>query len=225
MGLLRDEIALDLFHGVDPFLGFSPSSELIDQQGWASSHPYLAEAIRQVPDRSVVVEIGVWKGGSVITMGKELKRLGRDQAIIAVDTWLGSHEHWVDPELFRSLRTHMGRPSLQSTFMANIANNRLEDWVVPLPLDSVNASRVVAEMEAKISLLHVDAGHDYVSVSADLAAWYPLLQPGGVLLCDDYYDGGVWPEVRRAVDAFVSNNGLSIRQYGDGKCWIEKPIH
>ena len=41
----------------------------------------------------IVVEVGVFKGVSVMFMGRRIRELGLDCAIIAIDTWLGSAEH------------------------------------------------------------------------------------------------------------------------------------
>jgi hypothetical protein len=38
----------------------------------------------------------------------------------------------------------------------------------------------------KISVLHIDANHDYEAVRADYQAWRPYLAPGGWVLFDDY---------------------------------------
>ena len=52
--LLTDEIAHDL-------------------QGWNSQHIYLSDAITALRP-AVIVEIGVWKGGSTVFMANELKK-------------------------------------------------------------------------------------------------------------------------------------------------------
>jgi predicted O-methyltransferase YrrM len=40
--------------------------------------------------RPSIVEIGVWKGSSVITLASKMKELNLDGVVIAVDTWLGA---------------------------------------------------------------------------------------------------------------------------------------
>jgi cephalosporin hydroxylase len=47
---------------------------------------------------SIVVEIGVWKGSSVITLASKMKELNLDGVVIAVDTWLGAWDHWTNEE-------------------------------------------------------------------------------------------------------------------------------
>jgi len=77
-------------------------------------------------------------------------------------------------------------------------------------------------------VLHIDAGHDYLSVMADLKAWWPQLNPGGVLIGDDYFKKpiigqGKWPEVRQAFDEFLAATPHTKFESGDGKCYVGKP--
>ena len=70
----------------------------------------------------------------------------------------------------------------------------------------------------------VDAGHGYASVRADLAAWWPLAWPGGVLVGDDYAaDRSIWPEVAEAFDAFFADVAHAGFESGGSKCLVRKP--
>lgn len=214
----RHELVQKLWNGLDPF-GRDPDPTAVDFQGWASDHRYLREAIRERKPR-VVVEVGVWKGGSVLTMADEVRTLHIDAAIIAVDTWLGSCEHWVTWSWFESLRMGGGYPALYHTFASNVLERRLQDFVVPLPLDSVNASALLRHHKVGIDVLHIDAGHDFHSVMNDLRVWWQLLNEGGILIGDDYHPwGDTWPEVRQAFHAFFGSD--EIENVG-GKCRIRK---
>ena len=216
----RREVLQKLWFGRDPFDERSAFNGRVDFQGWASDHIYLSRAVQECSPR-IVVEVGVWKGGSVLTMAEEARRLGLDTCIIAVDTWLGASEHWMDRQWFESLRIEAGYPTLYRTFMANIIDRDLCDYVVPLPLDSLNAAAVLAHNAIGADVIHIDGGHDYDSVTADLKVWWPKLREGGVLLGDDYHPEGVevWPEVRKAFHAFFD---VSALQNTGGKCFVEK---
>lgn len=73
----------------------------------------------------VVIEIGVWKGASSITMARRLQELGMDGAVIAVDTWLGAWDHWIKPEWKEELCLFNGYPHLFEKFQANVV---MRDW-------------------------------------------------------------------------------------------------
>ena len=218
MTAARDEIIRSIWGGLEPFAGAADPGR-VDMQGWASDNPYLTQAIDEVRPH-VVVEIGVWKGGSVMTMARRIRELGLDAAVIAVDTWLGAWDHWLQSEWFGHLAFDGGYPTLYRTFAANIAAAGLTDIVVPLPLDSVNAAHVIKARGVVADVVHIDGGHDFEAVAGDLAQWWPILRPGGILIGDDYHASGeVWPEVRRAFHAFFDTDHL---ENAGGKCIIRK---
>ena len=222
----RERILGELFFGRDPFQDFPPHRFATDLQGWHSDHPYLARAIREARP-TIVVEVGVWKGASVVTMAKEIKQLDLDAVVIAIDTWLGSSEHYLWEKFIPDLDFEFGYPRLYHKFAANICNEGLQNQVVPLPLDSINALQLLKTKGIRPDVLHIDAGHDYHSVMADLKAWWPQLNPKGVLIGDDYFKkplvgNGKWPEVRQAFDEFFANNRPGKFECGDGKCYVGK---
>jgi len=219
---MRKKILDQLFFGRDPLKDFPAHRFPTDLQGWHSQHPYLTRAIAEVKP-TVVVEVGVWKGASVVTMAKEIQRLTLDTAVIAIDTWLGSSEHYLWEKFIPDLDFEFGYPRLYHKFAANICNEGLADIVVPLPLDSINGFQLLKEKGIRPDVLHIDAGHDYMSVMGDLKAWWPQL-----LIGDDYFKSwlgkGKWPEVRQAFDEFFAATPHTKFESGDGKCYVGKPV-
>lgn len=73
--------------------------------------------------------------------------------------------------------------------------------------------------------VYIDAAHDEASVREDLATWWPLVVPGGILAGHDYMPEAVG--VRSAVDAFVAAQGLDLHLTDDltesRSWWIVKP--
>jgi hypothetical protein len=63
----RQVIIDRLWRGNDPCRGFPPHLFEYDLQGWNSQHPYLRECIQSLRPQ-VIVEVGVWKGGSTVFM-------------------------------------------------------------------------------------------------------------------------------------------------------------
>lgn len=202
---LREEIVRRIWNGDDPFASVNAASSSLDLHGWNSQHEFLREAIAKKP--RVVIEVGVWKGASVIFMASLLREMAADGVVIAVDTFLGSWEHWLNPEWRPALEFDAGYPTLFRTFQRNVAAAGVADYVVPLPLDSANAAALLDLTRIAADVIHIDAAHDYGSVLADLRAWWPRLLPGGVLIADDYdEDRQYWPSVTKAVDEFVSSS-------------------
>lgn len=222
----RQRILDQLFFGRDPLRNFPAGNFAVDLQGWHSQHPYLVRAIAETQP-TIVVEVGVWKGASVVTMAREMRRLNLDAVVIAIDTWLGSSEHYLREKFVPDLDFMFGYPRLYHQFAANIVNEGLANQVVPLALDSINAFQLLKARDIRPDVLHIDAGHDYLSVMADLKAWWPQLNAGGVLIGDDYFKSwlgkGKWPEVRQAFDEFLAATPHASFESTDGKCYVKKP--
>jgi predicted O-methyltransferase YrrM len=69
---------------------------------------------------------------------------------------------------------------------------------------SVEAARMFAD--GFFDLVFVDGDHTYAGATADLAAWWPKLRPGGIFCGDDY----LWAEVKQAVDEFAAGGGRTL---------------
>lgn len=223
MTQVRDQLVGQIWRGVDPFIGFPSTIYQVDGQGWNNNHHYLTEAI--TGERLIVIEIGVWKGGSTMAMAGQMRERGVNGAVISVDTWLGSVEHWVEEQWMPHLGLAHGYPSIHRKFMANVLDAGLQDYVVPLPADSINASEIVKHYGIQADVIHIDAGHDYASVMGDLVAWWPVLKPGGLYIGDDYHENGMhWHEVFRAHNEFFAARGITEVEQIGGKCRLRKPI-
>jgi hypothetical protein len=117
MGKARAELLDAIWYGTDPFAGFPEHLYEVDLQGWGQSHPYLSHSIAEIMPRTVV-EVGVWKGASVATFAEKLRELQIDAVVVAIDTWLGSSEHWTTKHWFEDLLFEHGRPALQKKLRA-----------------------------------------------------------------------------------------------------------
>ncbi len=73
-----------------------------------------------------------------------------------------------------------------------------------------------------VGFVYIDANHDLESVRADIAAWWEVLRPGGILAGHDF-DEHHW-EVRLAVTEFATAHDLPIHLTGGGfSWWVDKP--
>jgi predicted O-methyltransferase YrrM len=192
-------------YGHDIWEGFEPDWAEDEVQGWNGTHGSLAH-FPAAGGQTVVIDIGVWKGQSTITMAQSMKRLGIDGAVIAVDTFLGSPEHWEnDAALFQR---HHGYPDLYWTFLSNVARAEVTDYVIPMPQTSTTAARILRGMGITAGIIHVDAAHEYREVLRDAEDYWKILQPGGVMIGDDYSPS--WPGVMRAAQDFSRRVGQKL---------------
>lgn len=191
-----------------------------DLQGWGSHNPIFQKAIEACRPK-IIVEVGTWKGASLVNMAQITKSLGLDASFICVDTWLGSNDTlWIIEEFRRSLRLRGGYPNMFPQFIANLHYAGIQDRVYPLPMTSTCAYHLLKRLEITPDLVYVDAGHEEDEVYVDLKYYYDLLRPGGVLFGDDYEMA--WPGVVSAVNRFSTENKL-LMMCGDKKFMLTKP--
>ena len=200
-------------HAVNPYEGFKAFNYL-DLQGWNGDGQVIQDLVREVKPK-LIVEVGSWKGQSAATMGALVK--GSNCEIVCVDTWLGAAEFWTDqddPDRYKSLKLVNGYPSVYYQFLSNMVQLGLQNTVTPFPQSSLIAARLLRLWDAEPQLIYIDASHQYDDVMADLKAYWPLVQPGGVMFGDDYHPG--WPGVVKAVKEFSDYFHLEVRD----RYWI-----
>jgi hypothetical protein len=165
-------------------------------EGWFNYQDIFRGAVLEYPSGSAFLEIGSWLGKSTAFMGVEIINSGKDIEFYCVDTWLGSKEHQNNPLVFMNI--------LHEEFLKNV--NSVRGVIHPIRNDSISASADF--QDGSLSLVFVDGSHDYESVKADLAAWFPKVASGGTFAGHDYGVG--WPGVRTAVNEFAKEQHLTI---------------
>jgi predicted O-methyltransferase YrrM len=169
-------------------------------QGWTSEKELLWLA-EQAQSRNRIVEIGCWKGRSTRALADNTKGF-----VYAVDTWKGTKEDGHYTEL-------KGKPEdwLFMEFFRNVRDiTPFNIALVEMP--SMNASSFLRG-DGPFDMIFIDAAHDYDNVKADILAWRPLLNLGG-LICGHDFDGGR-PGVVKAVRELFTQIGR-----GPGSIWV-----
>ncbi len=211
-------------HLTDPYEGFIVDPSQVDMHGWGGTHPIFEQIIGQMKPKTIV-EVGTWKGASAITMAKALRNTGSDGELICVDTWLGAPEFWMDktdPSRYLSLKLKNGYPQVYYTFLNNVIAEGLQDFITPFPATSFVAQRWFVQNNLTADLIYVDAAHEYQEVIADIAGWFKVLRPGGVMIGDDY--STYWPGVIRAVEEMFDKDA-SFRKFGIfNEKWVAQKI-
>lgn len=131
----------------------------------------------------VVVELGVWEGGSAIPMGIALRRVGSGQ-LVAVDAWsakastsgqAGVHLTWWGQKMGQE-----GHDRAREKFMARLEKHGITSDRCLV----VRARTDEAAVPPSIDLLHHDANHGPQAV-IDVERWAPAVRVGGILVIDD----------------------------------------
>jgi hypothetical protein len=214
------EQILTALHPVNPYKGFDATlREPVPQS--TTREVFLPIISKLQP--AVAVEVGAWKGATSTVFANAMRQARPDSCLVCVDTWLGSIEHFTNPPSpewdLRPLLEH-GFPRLYEHWLTTIIHENAQDIVVPLANTSTTAAKWFSRVGLNPGFIFIDAGHDEDDVTTDINAWWPLLQPGGILAGDDW--SPMWPGVVQAVTKFCEYNDLTPQVIGPN--WIiQKP--
>lgn len=164
-------------------------SRALDIDGWMTTEELMWLAT-QAQDHRHIAEIGSWRGRSTAALSDNTPGI-----VTAVDTWAGDPDSATD-DFFRE----HGPDGLHLEFIKNKADN-----VLAVRATSLDAAAWFVERGKTFDMIFIDGSHDYDSVRADILAWMPLLDAGGLLCGHDYYEKPEWggQGVRRAVDELL----------------------
>lgn len=171
-----------------------------DWHGWFHNGDQMAQLFGERRFRCIV-ELGSWLGLSTVFLARFLLPDGK---LYAVDTWLGSREHYRLPECVHRL------PVLFQQFLSNMVHAGLCHQIVPIRMTTLEAARA---LNVTPDLVYVDASHDTEDVKQDVVHWYPRLADGGILCGDDWHWDSVRAGVLQAADA------LGVRVEGERFFW------
>lgn len=166
---------------------------------------------RHTPE--VIVEIGVWSGGSLIPMAHALRANGKGK-IYGIDPWSNyesiqglmseanlAYWKWVDHE------------AVMQTLIANIADFGLQDQIELIRSSSLDAPPI-----PNIDILHIDGNHSEHTSYIDVTKWVPLVKKGGWIIVDDisWYENGFTQT--KSVE-WLDRNCLRIAEINDVSIW------
>lgn len=161
----------------------------------------LAKFASHVQPPDSIVEIGVYRGGSLKTIAQAMQPGVR---VIGIDTWglEGAYESGSEnPEKY----------GIENMKIAE----RLLEGVHNVILDrnfSVEAAKGYA---GTVGMLYIDGEHTYEAVHADFKAWSPYLHEGSVVTFDDYTAKPEHLGVRKAIDEIAAAYLDNFKVYGN----------
>jgi hypothetical protein len=168
---------------------------------WIDHLPFGYDLVEALRPRTIV-ELGSQAGMSYFAFCQSVQAHGLPTRCWAVDTWAGDeHTGEYGDEVYRDVAAH--NDAHYASF-SELLRMRFEDAIGRFDDES-------------IELLHIDGFHTYDAVSADFAAWYPKVAPGGVVLFHDIaarmMDFGAWrfwDELSRRHEAFTFRHGFGL---------------
>jgi hypothetical protein len=182
----------------------------------------LAQACRYIVQAGIagaVVECGVWRGGSSMVAARTLRSLGAgDRELYLYDTFAGMPKP-TDADLdvkgrpaidrFQRSQTGDDSSSWDAASLDDVKSNLGRTGYDPSKVHYVRGKveeTLPAQALARIALLRLDTDW-YESTRHELETLWPRLEPGGVLIVDDY---GYWKGSRKAVDEYFGKQQQAI---------------
>ena len=200
---MNKKTLLGLFKIEDPFESFDRYNENSAIKGWNGNTNLLPDHISTLKP-TLIVEVGSWLGMSAVNMAHAVKNQGLDNtAVVCIDTWLGSLEHWIDDECRKTMKLESGRPSYYNDFMSNIVKEKLQDVVLPLPITSTAGLRFLKHHGLSPELIFLDGSNETDELYTDLKNAYEILAKNGAIIGTSWD----WHTVQEAVMAFSAEEG------------------
>lgn len=178
----------------------------------------MVDAVKYVVQAGVrgsIVECGVWRGANMMLAAYTLRNLGAtDRDLYLYDTFEGMSPPTAEDIDYNGVAADL-HLATQKKGTGVWCEASLEDVQANMTATGYSSDKIhfikgmventiPAKLPGRIALLRLDTDW-YESTKHELEHLYPLLEPGGALLIDDY---GHWQGARQAVDEFFSKIGV-----------------
>ncbi len=159
----------------------------LEIDGWMQDNEmeWLENTVKMLPDDSLIVELGAWKGRNTSVI---YKTISEKQCAVTVDSWLGQknlretgHSEVYERDIFLEFLENMNALGIYPAWY-----NGQKYGTFYLRLETQMAyKRFPYE---SIDMLFIDA--DHTTVGEDIDMWYRKVKPGAIICWHDYeWDG------------------------------------
>ena len=208
-----------------------------DIPGWYDWHDLYDEVAMTTPTGSVVVEVGVAFGRSLLYLAEKIAETGKQIQLIAVDRWEPYQEAsfiWNEsadmPQSERAAYEYAAKHNgIFAAFLHNLYHSGHANRVSVVRMDSVQAAQSFLAAGIRPHFVFVDAAHDYENVKRDIDAWW---ETGPEWMAGHDYNRGSdihFPGVWKAVDEkFAGGNPERVKQdieWRGQTCWAVRRSH
>jgi hypothetical protein len=180
----------------------------------------LLNAIGYVADRKIpgaIAECGVWRGGSMMAVALTLLQQGdSSRHLYLYDTFEGMSEPTKHDKSFdgRSAQSQLERDPVGTGIWCRSPIEDVRANVLSTGYPQENVHFIQGKVEEtlpskrpeRLALLRLDTDW-YESTKHELIHLFPVLDPRGVLIIDDY---GHWQGARQAVDEYFTEHKLNV---------------
>lgn len=165
------------------------------------------------PNIFTVVEVGVWKGHSIIFLVQEMIKCDKQNIkAFAVDSWAPEHPTY---DKFEE------KPIIYDIFKKNVKIANLQQYITDIRCNSWDGAQHFEDNS--LDFVFIDADHRYEYVKKDILAYLPKVKTGGIIAGHDYFtiedERDEIPDVKSAVDELISTGILHNLTLHGGNVW------
>jgi len=194
---------------------------MMQLEGWCSelkSNTLIDLVLKVKP--SIIVEIGVWGGKSLIPMACALRANGKG-TIFGIDPWDNSAS--ID-DLSEEVNVQFWKWADHEGIMRGLVN-KIEQFGLRKQIILIKSTSEDASIIPGIEILHIDGNHSKKASMHDVKKWVPLMKSGGWIVFDDmtWTENGM-PTTAHAVE-WLDQNCIRIAVFKDIYCvwglWVK----
>lgn len=145
---------------------------------------FLFRLSHDLPSDAKVVEIGSWIGASSCLLASGLK--GIRAKMYAIDNFKGNASDCSARIRYRERMSKLKTDTTKVIFDKNITYFNLENRIVAIVNDSLQAAKSFCEPRHSIDLVFIDGDHSEEATKNDIALWLPFVKSGGVVVFHDF---------------------------------------
>jgi predicted O-methyltransferase YrrM len=183
--------------------------------GWCSFEKanFLIDLILKL-EPSVVLEIGVWGGKSLIPMACALKE-NRHGIIYGIDPWeKQASVEWIMEDANRNFWEHANHEWVYQHLIGKLNEFNLHPQVQLIRNTSEKAPPI-----HDIDILHIDGNHSDPTSYLDVTKWVPFVKSGGLIIFDDmtWFEQGVFTTARAS--DWLDTHCYKLAEFSDICTW------
>jgi len=174
----------------------------LDSESWFN-YPNFYNEIAQKKYK-VLVELGTWKGHSIIYLAKKLKEQNYEFKLYGVDLFDNSliHQNPGNEHLKPQIKY------LWEIYNENLIRAKVRDVIQDIKKNSWESANEFED--ESVDFVFIDSDHKYESVVKDIQSWLPKIKKGGMMSGHDFTQRTAG--VKKAVEELLPSFQLGTDQ-------------
>lgn len=152
-------------------------------QGWFDFQNIYDKIVAEARPGAVLIELGVWKGGSLLYLALKAIEARKNLTVVGVDNFL--HNDWDGYSTIQRVDRENGETrTVYEQCRDNLTAAGVVDFVKLIRSDTIEAASLFPD--GSVDFLFIDDTHNSPHVQKEIAAWLPKMRRPSVMAGHDY---------------------------------------